>query len=567
MSPRRRMNALAAHAALLPMWLWSCAGRPPQPTTAPAPAQATGSVGADDLVDLAAADASEWVDPPELAADATGVHRIVVTMARRTIRLAGKDYPVHLRTYNGELTGPTIRFRAGELLKVTLENKLPPERNPAECGHGNTPACFNVTNLHTHGLHVSPSGKADDVFVQVMPEGRRDYEYPVHPDHYPGTFWYHAHRHGSTAVQLASGMSGALILLGDLDAFPGVKEARERIFIFQQLAWDGAGELKAFDHLLANWEGGVHGGRDAGPPKHTTINGQVKPRISMRPGEVERWRLIDAGVFEMLDVELLDERGVRQDVFRQIAIDGITRKTVARLGTVQLGPGYRTDLLVKAPMKPGRYTLRKLPSSVKLAAGDLDLPGVDNRQDLAVLDVEGVCAAPDCFSRWLAVGSPLPWPRTMLPDIDAREVTGRRAVEFSADRTASPPKFLINGRQHDHHRIDHDLELGAIEEWTLTNTDPGARGAGQAHPFHIHVNAFQVLDAQGRPGEWRDTIIVPYNRRIRVRSRYERFTGTFVLHCHILTHEDLGMMQSVRISGPARDTVDGAHDAHAPRAP
>lgn len=530
---------------------------------------------------------SKWFEPPVLERNAAGRFDLNVEMARNTLRMNGQDYRLHLRSYNRGLVGPTIRFSAGETLNVRLHNQLPVEgghcrqdHDPADPGHDmSIPSCFNTTNLHTHGLHISPSGKSDNVLLAIRP-GRHaknpfDYRFDILPatgpdglsgaaantgHHYPGTFWYHAHHHGTTSVQLASGMAGALILEGDIDRYPGVEGAHERIFVLQQLAWDREGEVKSFNDILRNWRGDPPNQPDgpAGPPKHTTINGKVKPRIHLRPGQVERWRLIDAGIFEMVPLVLVSRTG-RIVPLHQIAIDGITLKKVRRRSLVEMGPGYRTDVMVQAPAQEGEYLLLKQTSPFRLAAGELSeevlqaSPSLDDRQVLAVIDVaeEGLpCERdPSCFSTLIPHGAPLPWPRAMLPDITAEEVarSRRRQAVFSADRSGPPPpKFLINGREWDGSRVhpDFQLALGQAEQWRLGNTDTRTR---QAHPFHIHVNAFQMLDANGQPAEWRDTIIVPSGKTLQMRTRYERFTGRFVLHCHILTHEDLGMMQLVEI--------------------
>lgn len=519
------------------------------------------ALAADEITsaDLYNAPTSEWADPPEATRDGQGVYNLTVAMADNIIAMNGRDHRVQLRAYNGSLVGPTIRFKAGEELKIRLRNQLPREidRKCDEPQHSNTPACFNLTNLHTHGLHVSPKTPADDVFKVIHPpEGEFLYRYPILPlsdtrekpaKHYPGTFWYHAHRHGSTAIQLASGMAGALILEGDIDQWPGVAGTVERLFVFQQLAWDRDGEIKQFNDILPNWAGT---NPSNGPPKHTTVNGRVNPVIHMDIDQVERWRWIDAGVFEMLDMVLISDTG-RIVPLHQIAIDGITLKTVTRRNMVRMGPGYRTDLLVRAPSE-GRYRLFKRQSPFKLGGGELDSADVDNAQVLATIVVSNDRCT-DCPAL-LPHGAKLPFPQDMLPDITRVDNPGNpRKVTFGARRPPQqPPIFLVNGEQYKHGRIDHKVELETTEEWLLENTDPGSPGRPQAHPFHIHVNAFQMLDEKGQPAEWRDTIIVPPrpHRGLRMRTRYERFDGTFVLHCHILTHEDMGMMQAVEIVDP-----------------
>ena len=152
----------------------------------------------------------------------------------------------------------------------------------------------------------------------------------------------------------------------------------------------------------------------------------------------------------------------------------------------------------------------------------------------------------------------LPRPSSTLPPIKAHEITGRRRVTFSVDFSASPIQFLVDGKLFDPNRVDQRIQLGAVEEWTVLNTSPSD------HPFHIHQNAFQVTEINGDPlGQpaaklplWMDTVNVPRSTgfpgtshpgSVTFRSRFEDFAGKFVLHCHLIHHSDMGMMQVVEI--------------------
>jgi FtsP/CotA-like multicopper oxidase with cupredoxin domain len=517
--------------------------------------------------ELFAIEPEPWADPPEASWQGPKPYPLVVRYGSNTVRVGkdGKPQKVSLRSYNGGLVGPTFRLKPGDTLKLDLDNQLP-DVGGSGGHHGEMDHPLNWTNLHTHGLHISPRDKSDNVERKVKPTEKADYEFQILPAgnprgeppmaHYPGTFWYHAHLHGTTAAQLASGMAGALIVEGDIDQIPEIKNARERIFIFQQLAFDKDGEVKSLDDLDGNWAGDDPDDPPKhGPEKHTTINGKVKPLIELRPSQVERWRLIDAGVFEMLNLSLRDQANPQQPIpFHAIAFDGITLKAVQELKEIELAPGYRADVLVQAPKAPGTYLLYKRAPNLRLTALTLtgeDAARVDEPAILAVLKVAGEpCTSPrnPCASKLLPAGTKLPAP---LPDIPESVTLPVRTVEFSV----GPKGFLINGRLFDPDKVDRDFQLtkGATEEWILTNTSKGP------HPFHIHVNAFQMVN-NGQAGEWRDTIIVPPAKsgqpgKVRFRTRIERFTGRFVLHCHILTHEDRGMMQLVEVKDPWAQAV------------
>src|SRR5690349_12356967 len=145
---------------------------------------------------------------------ATGRLDATLDVAYATNEVAGCE--VKLRSYNGKLTGPTLRAKPGDTLYIKMKNSLPPEPH-SHAGDHNIPHGFNSTNLHTHGLHVSPSDNSDNVFREIGPGQSFDYVIAVPKNHAPGTFWYHAHLHGSTALQVSSGMAGMLIIEGGID--------------------------------------------------------------------------------------------------------------------------------------------------------------------------------------------------------------------------------------------------------------------------------------------------------------------------------------------------------------
>lgn len=515
---------------------------------------------------------------------------------------------VSLRSYgtpglktNG-LVGPTIRVPQNHNLRIRLSNELPPNRPRCNPAQHETPDCFDHTNFHTHGLHISPKGRADNVLISLAPKdepiercqnppgrqcglepdpnccfrGSFTHEYRIgeglrRGQHYPGTFWYHAHKHGSTAVQLASGMAGALIV----DDPVGSPFARylDRVLMMQQLAFDDGKPARVLPEggslreLARNWGGG----RNGPAKRYTTINGVAKPGIPMCPGEVQRWRLIDSGVFEMAPVELAWIQGDRRafpETAQLIAYDGITVKKpievfrTTRHRPVEMGPGYRVDLLVKD--SPGlrrngyRLVLRKrAPTNPGWTFNGMEGPGANQILAEVVLDESGRCDRVYA-DQLLDKNTELPFPMGDIDEVDPSS----RSVQFSVEARPEPlePLFKINDRVFDHdvHK-DFCLPFGGVEEWKLTTAK--TQDGNDVHPFHIHVNAFQVI-RDGKPAEWRDTILVKENEPVTIRTRYENFDGKFVLHCHILTHEDRGMMQMVEITDSNPPKCDNPHAGH-----
>lgn len=513
----------------------------------------------------------------------------------------GRVVTVRLRSYNGGITGPTLRVRPGDVLRVHMMNDLPPNTPPP--GGVNVPHGFNTTNLHTHGLHVSPSGNADNILVSIEPGQKFQNEIYIPKDHPPGTFWYHAHVHGSTAIQVSSGMTGALIVEGGLDDVKEIKSATERLFVLQQIPYIKAAngenyyEQEQYAGLFGpqDWKLGVGAAHD-NPKAHgwrTTVNGQTQPSVHMESGKLQRWRFIQTGQREKVDLCLLPydtaadliQRNAPREAFLksalplyEVAADGLAFGFKWKRRHIDLFPGYRSDILVRVD-KPGKYVLLDLTISPSFTIHQVE----DSTKLLGVVNV----------SRRGGPPSPLPSDKTLAPlrphaDIPDAEVTevdenGKSVLrvqrlkfqidlnngEFQAgdpgpnwDQPISP--FGKNGVRK--------LQLGKADEWQL-------KAYIASHPYHIHVNPFEVLEHPWMTGEdvprdesgkvrtiWRDTIIVPDGSQpavgtdamVRVRSRYERYIGRFVLHCHILDHEDQGMMQLVEIVGPGT----GGHGAH-----
>jgi FtsP/CotA-like multicopper oxidase with cupredoxin domain len=504
--------------------------------------------------DQGTAPTTDWSEPPILEGEGntnTVNVELDVRYAWNSIWINGQEQRLWLRSYNGGLVGPTIRVKAGDTLNVLLRNNLPKETDALGMGemkmdgtcaaptHG-----FNVTNLHTHGLHISPSGTSDNVYIEVPPGGgRQPYTFKILPNgnpegakparQYAGTFWYHAHQHGATAMQLASGMAGALLVLGDVDEVPEIKAARQRLFLFQQIAYDKEGKVESFDDLGDNW---------AANGKRTLINGQLKPLLRMRQGEVERWRFIDSGLFTDLPVVIASTGPGAFSMYR-IALDGITRPRPEPVSEIDLAPGYRADVLVQAPRVKGRFLLYKKKSLLFSPKGTSSGPAADDPQVLAEIEV-----GDDACTEACRLPERLPAPVDMLPDIKKEELTRKDPIRVAF--RLKDGFFTINDSCFDADKVKPEFakKLGDVEEWEISNF------TRSPHPFHIHVNAFQMLDARGQPAEWRDTILVPPAVNpttpgvVRFRTRYERFDGKFVLHCHILPHEDEGMMMAVTIS-------------------
>jgi FtsP/CotA-like multicopper oxidase with cupredoxin domain len=390
--------------------------------------------------------------------------------------------------YEGEFPGPTLRMKAGETLRLKLVNGL------SDC-----------TNIHTHGFHVSPKDNSDNIFLVINAGETFDYEYVLPANHPAGTFWYHPHCHGTTAVQTNGGMGGVIIVEGNLDEVEGIAGLPERTLVISVSQFDGNGNLVDFNS-------------QSPATVQRFINGQLEPVISVQPGATERWRIanVSSDTFVLL--------ALAGHTFHVIAEDGNPADQVVSRDQLLLGPAERVEVLVQASSNPGSYELRTL------------LWGPDYQaqpdQLMATLVIEGDAVDP----------APLPTSLVPLEDLSQLPVDNTRTTVFEEP---GPPLFLaIDGKHFDPDRIDQTVKLGALEEWIVQNT------SSHWHPFHIHVNDFQVVAVNGEPVQahgWQDTVLLPPDSETVIRMRFADFDGKFVYHCHILSHEDFGMMATVEV--------------------
>ncbi len=473
------------------------------------------------------------------------------------------------------LMGPTLEFGQTGAFGVTLVNALPLNPDQAKPHVVNIPSQFNTTNLHTHGLHVSPQGNGDNVYVEVLPKGTASsyangqstyvgefqYSYDL-KNHTPGTFWYHPHRHGSVAIQVASGAAGALIVRGGpgtVDAVKGIAGVKEQVLLIQQVVLDDHGELPNFDFL---WTAPESAGA-------WTVNGTVGRTLSMQPGEVQRWRIVNTGFQSETKFALFDATTGAPLDLTLIAMDGVNfSPKAATVKGVYLPPGGRADILVQAPAqhaklraKVGPYVVQEkfVPKS-GLTAG-FEINGVWQEADFfgtptTVFTVE---VAGPTVSMTLPTE---PLPRPLVPDISAKTTPDEyRTVQFDFVTYKAPEgtpkndlpsynpaatnadKLQINGELFCPGRVMFQPKLGTVDQYYVSS--PGF------HVFHIHVNPFLVTEVDGQPLStpmWRDTMLVGPNG-YKALTKYTAYTGTFPIHCHILDHEDVGMMTNVSVVG------------------
>jgi FtsP/CotA-like multicopper oxidase with cupredoxin domain len=512
-----------------------------------------------------------FADAPVVRADAQGnLHVTLVIGYTDPARVSVGPCGVRLRVYNGALIGPTLDVKPGNTMYITVRNGLPPSGMPCPMPHSNTinSGMFNISNLHTHGLHVSPSGVSDNVFIEICPGVAQNYVIHIPADQPPGTYWYHSHVHGSTALQVSSGMEGALIVEGGIDNVPQIKAMAQKTFLLQQISYDTQGEIENnYDVFAPGWW--------ATSKRSITVNGQIVPVITMRPGEIQHWRFIHGGVRETIPLAV--QGGLP---LYEVSTDGNALGRIDRWTTpVELDPGYRSDVLFQAPP----LAQNQLVARYNLTAGSVQPAN-------SLQFRKGGAAGNTIFRAFLATGEPaapiaiiqvagtpvsmqLPTNAELAPYAPFRPITdgqlngAPQSVSFSIQTAICGPdptkpcmpctakgsfdpvcttKFMINMIPYSEANV-RTLKLNTASQWHL---EVNAASLAPVHPFHIHVNPFQMT----RPGPdgmpeivWKDTYLVHQGSPIDIRSRYTDFTGAFVLHCHILDHEDQGMMEKVEI--------------------
>jgi suppressor of ftsI len=460
--------------------------------------------------------AAESLVEPEVRASRDGLLDTTLEASVRSLQVAGQAATMAL--YEGSLPGPTLRVRPGDRLRVNLVNSLPPDAAflcPLPSSDQASDAMHEMscaTNLHVHGLHVSPLGNSDNIFLNIDPGERFQYEYQIPADHPPGLYWYHPHVHGSVHTQLFAGMAGAIIIEGELDRLPGIAGLRERLLMLQttQFAADGTvlpqedPDARQSDYLRL-------------------VNGQLNPTMTIAPGETQRWRIGNASPSTTFRLQLDGHP------LQQIAKDGNPFSAVWSRDTIELHPAERVEVLVQGGA-PGSYALRTLPIATGFTTQVASV--------LATLTSSGDPVTPQ------------PLPATLLgfDDLSTLPVDRRRQITFQVRSPIGPgvSTFPISGQLFDADRIDAQVRLNTTEEWVIRNAST------VWHPFHIHINPYQVMAVNGAAlplRSYEDTTGVPPLGEIRIRTRFLDYPGKWVYHCHVALHEDGGMMGTVLADG------------------
>ena len=399
--------------------------------------------------------------------------------------------------YNGSLPGPTFHVYPGDRVEIDLINNL------------NEP-----TNIHFHGLHVSPANNSDNVFIEVAPGETRHYTLNIPKDHPLGTDWYHSHVHGLSYGQVSAGMSGLFIVEGLEKLLPEpLQNITTQTFAMRDFPFD---ILYSTTHNMSHTSTGH---------ERLTVNGEVNPEVNIKSGETQLWRFANIGSENSVAVGLPGHK------FHVIAEDGYPVWKVRYNNTLLLASGVRYDVLVTGTGN-GSIPLSAVNGGDERPGTVIATVNVQGNQE----DAKPVNIIPTTLRTF----------SSEQKDLSNATIAAHRVLDWSSNDRAWV--YTINNKTFDANRVDYTVKLGTVEEWKLVNLDTPE--SGNYHPFHIHTNHFQVISVNGKPYDARglqDTVIIPTGGEVVIRIPFNDYVGKTVFHCHLMFHGDFGMMGTFEV--------------------
>lgn len=469
---------------------------------------------------------------------------------------------------------PTLRVHPGDELIIHLHNDLAVSSGAPSTTHQMMPMTrqddcsgdsmdLSTTNLHFHGMTIPPVCHQDEVIRTAVHPGQVfDYDVKIPQDEPPGIYWYHPHPHGFGERQVQGGASGAIIVEGIEKIVPALASYPEKVIILRDQQRIG---MEAPGPSVPAWDISVNFVPVIYPGYQPAV-------IESEPGESQLWRVVNAGADTIFNLQILSN-GIAQPV-EVVGIDGSPVIAPLRQTHIPLPPGARAEFVVTAGGK-GEVTQLVTKAWDTGPSGDTD----PERPIANVVSSPRVTGHEDKLS--------------------ARQVLGRQPAQMASERVAAVQRTLYFS-QHSSNAQDPDnfvlyfitvvgqkpepykmgsppnivVHQGDIEDWTIENHST------EDHVFHIHQIHFRVLEVNGKTTNddtLRDTLDVPYwngkgpypSVKLRMEFTDPNSVGTFLYHCHILKHEDMGMMgsiqvlpsgmaTSVKVSAPSRTSIGTA---------
>eukprot|EP00055_Hartaetosiga_balthica_P013603 m.70585 g.70585 ORF g.70585 m.70585 type:complete len:1412 (+) comp8315_c2_seq2:384-4619(+) len=535
---------------------------------------------------------------------------VLSTTLRVTTSRINGPVSMNVRSYEGMTPGPTLRVKAGDVVNITLINdlELPLSCKATRTGGGddaNFYRCPNVTNLHIHGLWVEPH----DVYSAVFPNETKQLSYILPEDHHAGTNFYHPHFHGSVSLQLANGMAGVFIVEDDEKDVPSALAAmEEKVMVLSSIEYfnytmldikcpystsgdgvdvsdchnlDGAGSLETLRRFTSDMLplNASISDNQAGYPlagNYFIINGLYQPRLTLKTGEWQRWRIVNGAHQASISLSLPN------CLFNVIAMDGVYLSSVRPKegNPLVLPPGARADVCVMCE-EAGLYYLRSMENPDPLNLGQQE--GFNT----------GVLMLVDVSTESVTMEPPRDLPSLPSYLSDTRNYSAAtfsnvewdivKLINNSAGLTDIPIYSAYKMKAFDP-SLSSNLCVesnSGIAEWTIINpiwicnaTTPTClstmnrsaasgpllnltymRPVTLSHGFHMHTFKFQVVGDSNegssfdyKVGDWRDTITTPMAGWVKIRWRPNTFTGIVPFHCHMSPHSDRGMIATALVN-------------------
>lgn len=439
----------------------------------------------------------------------------------------------HLFAFAGRTVAPTIHVVPGGRLLLEYVDALP-ATSRQRCSLG---PCTNVTNMHLHGYGGSPDAPADDILTMLARPGGHalhyDARYPPHEP--PGLYWYHPHPHGESENQVLDGMSGPLIVDGIERYVPEVRRLRQHVLVIRAIPADIRDPVDL--GYLRDTGTPMHGcgiTPQAPPGRVFTLDDSVRPTIAGSPGERQFWRIVNASADHFADVRYTGGplEVVALDGYPLVWHDAAHRTKL--FDHVELPPAGRVEAVVTLPPAGRREQLRSEcfetgpagdpnPAGVLADVTTSGAPWTDTAVSAEVVEIPP--PAPPAFAQISAVEAAPP--------------------AFTAVFTEDKHGFYINGQKFSMDAAPlASVTVATVVHWRVRNdTD-------EVHPFHIHQVHFltyAVNDAPVTSPVWLDTVNVPLRGSVDVvlDATDPVIRGMSVFHCHLLNHEDKGMMAKV----------------------
>ena len=482
-------------------------------------------------------------DPLNLSSQ-NGVLAVQMVMQHSVDGSGYTHYCYNYNTGTDIAEAPTLRVSPGDELDLDIVNRIqnddgmkmtmamPAGAEPG-CGDGGA-MTVDATNVHYHGMNIPPKCHQDDVINTLIQPGTAGFKYkiPIPATQPPGLYWYHPHVHGFTEFQVNGGAAGALVVEGMEKVHPEVAGLPERIFILRQqfqIPWIPGPYQLTLNYQVAQLIGGA------------------KPIIQMKPGEKQFWRVANATLQDFMPLQVV-VNGQPQPL-QLVALDGYPLAEIRTQDTIVLPPAGRAEFIVQAPPAGSEAFF----FTQDYSTGPTGNP--DLQQSLAAIRVVDGAIVP---GRVPKASTQSPALKLKYADLAAQKPNVERKIFFSEEfgGTNGPIQFYItvDGQKQKVFEPNEKpvitAKVGSVEDWTIENR------ALETHAFHIHQVHFLMLEVDGKPvanQDMRDTIDIPFwtgsgpypSVKVRLDFRDPTTAGTFPFHCHILLHEDLGMMHKM----------------------